>query len=272
LLIACSLMSITLCVQPAMAQSGGDAPSANAAKQAREHFDAGASHFFRKEYGKALVEFQRAFELNPDAMILYNISAAHFRLGNFKEAYVTAQRARSFGGMPDKVIAPTDGRIAGLSVRLQAGELTDAIANARAKAEAANEQSDGTAQTVVAPAPPADDSLGAVGWTGAVMTAAGTGLLLYTLYADLSLGPDLRDYENAAMEGNAADYDYFYDDIKARQQRARLTLYSGSALAAVGMGLWLYDEFDSPEPRESASVQLAPTGDGAMIRLKMIFE
>jgi hypothetical protein len=53
---------------------------------ARAHFEAGSSDFETGDYAAAVREFERAYELSPHPPLLYNLYAAHERLGHLPEA------------------------------------------------------------------------------------------------------------------------------------------------------------------------------------------
>lgn len=53
---------------------------------AQAHVEAGASDFEMRDYAGALREFERAYELSPSAALLYDLYAAHERLGHVAEA------------------------------------------------------------------------------------------------------------------------------------------------------------------------------------------
>lgn len=72
--------AITLC-QPAQT-----APSAAATQEARDRFQRGVDLFEEHNYPAAMTEFQRAYELTRNPLVLYNISATHELSGHFVEA------------------------------------------------------------------------------------------------------------------------------------------------------------------------------------------
>src|SRR5262245_63109836 len=50
-------------------------------EEARDRFDRGLALFDRGEHRAALAEFTRAYELVPNAVVLYNIGLVHAKLG-----------------------------------------------------------------------------------------------------------------------------------------------------------------------------------------------
>lgn len=55
--------------------------------QARARFDRGVRLYEEGDYGVALEEFQRAYELAPSYHVLYNVGQLYFQLDRFAEAY-----------------------------------------------------------------------------------------------------------------------------------------------------------------------------------------
>jgi tetratricopeptide (TPR) repeat protein len=53
---------------------------------AKQHFEAGVSHFDLAEWEQALVEFKEAYRLKSDASLLYNIAQCHRKLGHVDDA------------------------------------------------------------------------------------------------------------------------------------------------------------------------------------------
>jgi len=62
-----------------------DSPEKNKAL-AKQHFEAGVSHFDLAEWEQALVEFKEAYRLKSDPSFLYNIAQCHRKLGHVDEA------------------------------------------------------------------------------------------------------------------------------------------------------------------------------------------
>ena len=73
------LLAPALAVQPAAAQSSDD-------ERARIHCDAGSLHYEEGAYDRALVEFERAWELSRRAELLINMATVRERLSQHREA------------------------------------------------------------------------------------------------------------------------------------------------------------------------------------------
>ena len=61
-------------------------------EEARKHFQRGVALFNEADYHAALVEFKRAYEIAPNAAVLYNIGQTYYQLQNYALALVTLER------------------------------------------------------------------------------------------------------------------------------------------------------------------------------------
>ena len=108
---------------------------------AKQHFEAGVSHFDLAEWEQALVEFKEAYRLKSDASLLYNIAQCHRKLGHVDDAltfYKTYLRRAPEAPNREEV----ERRIQELEAEQQARK-----AEAKAPAEA---------KPAILPAPPAE--------------------------------------------------------------------------------------------------------------------
>lgn len=93
-----SVLSISLALSaasvPFMEQAALAAPSddAVAKAEAKTRYDKGVKLYGEGAYEAALVEFQRAYDLNPSYKILYNIALIHQQLNDFVDALRNYQR------------------------------------------------------------------------------------------------------------------------------------------------------------------------------------
>lgn len=55
-------------------------------KEAERHFRSGVALFKETKYAEALAEFQRAYEIAPQPLVLYNIAGCHRELSHYAEA------------------------------------------------------------------------------------------------------------------------------------------------------------------------------------------
>jgi hypothetical protein len=76
--------------------SGGESvPAAYAdtpAKEASKHFQRGVALYGEADYRAALVEFRKAYEIAPNATVLYNIGQTYYQLQNYAAALTTLER------------------------------------------------------------------------------------------------------------------------------------------------------------------------------------
>lgn len=262
--VAFLLFALCLGGAPQIGAAQQPPPDKEAAKKAKEHFARGASHFYKEEYDQAVVEFLNAYDYYPDPMILYNLARAHAKLDSIKTAIQTAEKAQRMGGMPKKATARNAARIAAWKRLLTAREISEDIAGPRA-------QDPRRKSTPVAP-PPDAPRLGAVGWTGVGLTVVGAGLVGYAGYVELDLDTQISNYKKAARNNDDVHYRRFKQDIADRQQVGKVSLYTGLACLATGVGLWSYDLFDASEAESSVTVDLAPSADGPSVGFSFSFE
>ena len=74
---------------------GGSATVAYAdtpAKEASKHFQRGVALYGEADYRAALVEFRKAYEIAPNATVLYNIGQTYYQLQNYAAALTTLER------------------------------------------------------------------------------------------------------------------------------------------------------------------------------------
>jgi tetratricopeptide (TPR) repeat protein len=67
-------------------------------KEAGRHFSRGVALYSETDYRAALVEFKRAYDIMPNAAVLYNIGETYFQLQNYAAALITLERYLSEAG------------------------------------------------------------------------------------------------------------------------------------------------------------------------------
>ena len=67
-------------------------------KDAGRHFDRGVELFGEADYRGALVEFQRAYQIAPNAAVLYNVGETQYQLQNYAAAMISLERYMSGAG------------------------------------------------------------------------------------------------------------------------------------------------------------------------------
>lgn len=61
-------------------------------EEAGKHFERGVSLYEEADYRAALVEFRRAYEIAPNAVVLYNIGETYYQLQNYAAALTALER------------------------------------------------------------------------------------------------------------------------------------------------------------------------------------
>jgi len=69
-----------------------DSPAGSSVKEAGKHFQRGVTLYTEADYRAALVEFRRAYEIAPNAAVLYNIGETYYQLQNYAAALATLNR------------------------------------------------------------------------------------------------------------------------------------------------------------------------------------
>jgi PEGA domain/Tetratricopeptide repeat len=93
---------------------GPDSPS----KQAGEHFDRGVGLYGEADYRAALVEFKRAYEIAPNAAVLYNLGQTYFQLQNYASALDSFTRYLTESGESPSHKAEVENAIKTLKTRV----------------------------------------------------------------------------------------------------------------------------------------------------------
>jgi hypothetical protein len=83
-------ISLALVVGTPTALAQGPDPSSN--KEAGKHFRRGVALYNETDYRGALAEFRRAYEIAPNAAVLYNIGEAYYQLQNYAAAMTVFER------------------------------------------------------------------------------------------------------------------------------------------------------------------------------------
>lgn len=69
-----------------------DPPAASPVKEATTHFRRGVALYNETDYRGALIEFKRAYEIAPNASVLYNIGETYYQLQNYASALAVFER------------------------------------------------------------------------------------------------------------------------------------------------------------------------------------
>ncbi|HET9627146.1 MAG TPA: tetratricopeptide repeat protein [Kofleriaceae bacterium] len=95
-------------------------PRTAAQKEADRHFKAGVELFKEAKYGEALAEFQRAYDIAPHPLVLYNIAGCHRELSQYGEAVATYNKflAEGKGKVPAARLAAAQAELDGILARI----------------------------------------------------------------------------------------------------------------------------------------------------------
>lgn len=250
------------------------AQGATTGEKAEAYYNKGVNAFFNKEYSLAITYFQRANALDPNPVVLYNISLAQSRLGNAAEALSASVKADEMGGLPEDTEVKNRARMHGYQLIIRARKITDAqaskaIAEAEAsqagespQAGAAHERAfDGSAfDSQDAP----DSGMGVLGWGGVGAAGVGVAALVGSGVLSFMLRDDLDSYEGARVAGEYDRARDLQDTIDDRQSLGQIMLYSGAGLVALGGALWAVDYFGGSETQESGDTLSQPTLGGSV--------
>lgn len=252
-------------------EQGASEQGASDEKKAEAYYNKGVEAFFKKKYSLAITFFQRANALDPDPVVLYNISLAHSKMGNAKEALAAALEAQQMGDLPEDTALKNQFRIIGYRRILSARGVTEAI-NPPGQAEV-----DPNKKVLNEPdpdEPEPEDGMSALGWTGIGTAGVGLAALVGAGGMSFLVSDNLTEYDTAQADGDYERAKGLQSDIRDRQSLGRVMLYSGAGLAAVGGALFAYDFFGGAESAgsgSSTSLSGAVDADGASVQLRWTF-
>jgi tetratricopeptide (TPR) repeat protein len=130
-------------------------------RQARAEFQAGRESFDAGRWEEALTHFEKAYELSPRPMLLYNIAKAQDNLGKLREARATYKRF--LAAVPDATNrGAVERRVAELDIEVQ--RLPPEVATPAQAAQAAEPAPDPTASPLAPAEPVRDDRIHKKWW------------------------------------------------------------------------------------------------------------
>jgi tetratricopeptide (TPR) repeat protein len=83
---------VALQAEPARAEPGRAPADADGRAKAASHFKQGQAFFQREDYDRALAEYQTAFDLSPEPLLVFNIALCHDRAKRPEQALQTFRR------------------------------------------------------------------------------------------------------------------------------------------------------------------------------------
>lgn len=257
---------------------------ADDAAEAQARYEEGMESYFAGKYSEAIISFNKAYELDPNPIFLFNMSIAYEKAGNYEEAYEEGLRAKE-GGIPDQPAQINNARLPALGTVLRARTVAGRVSGSLPCASdsecrggttcdlktnvcvdpASSDQRSGDA---VAGGPFLGIPFSIYGWIGSGLALAGAGLTAVAVIVDIGIGGDIESYEALSEdEKRSAAGNTIADDIEGQQQTGQILLYSGGALIATGAGLIVYDLFfnDGNEHR-AATIDVGVAPDGASVQ------
>jgi hypothetical protein len=81
-----------LAAPAALAEPPGASSAASPTTEATKHFRRGVALYNEADYRGALIEFKRAYEIAPNASVLYNVGETYYQLQNYAAALSTLER------------------------------------------------------------------------------------------------------------------------------------------------------------------------------------
>lgn len=226
-----------------------EARAAEALRAAQKLFDEGSEAYSSKEFGRAAALWQKAYQIRPEAVFLYNAARATQNEKNYEQALGLSQRAAEATEYP---LTP---ELAARNERLQEelrGQIAEQAAQRRAAEESEEESGEAPAaappeQPVAAPRPEeeAEVGLAAPGIIGATAVGVGvTGMIVAAaVYGPRAL--EARDRAEAAPTFD--EYRDHLDDQQRARSAGQVFFYVGAGLAAAGAAALVWDWVGSSE-------------------------
>jgi tetratricopeptide (TPR) repeat protein len=257
------LLLVALAPTPALAQDQSDdeVPDSEMVERARSHFNAGIQYYGDSRFEEAAQEFSEAYRLTGHPDVLYNLAQSHDRLEHYEEAIESYRRYL------DEADADSSER---QRVERRVRELETLLA-ARAAGE---DETEGNAVVVAAPAAPESGGLGALPWitmgvgAASIIAAVAFGVTASGIHSDLEARCDAG--------GSCAGYDPTDDASRGSTFATLADVFGvvGGVILGTGIVLLAIDlSRDSGEAETSqadASLELTtgptPLGAGARVR------
>ena len=199
--------------------------------QAQEAFERGAGHYFEGEYGQAIVQFRRAYQIHPHGIFMYNIARSNLNLGQKERALDAALRADGHASdLPPETLATNRALIASLQADLRAQRIAQRVAAARP------DEIDEPPTVGEAPS-----RWGGKGWAGVGALGLGVVGLTGAAVIDQQI---LSEIDDAGEQGLTQTQ---IDDLSGQQTTGQILLFSGAGLAAVGASLIVWELVSGPD-------------------------
>jgi hypothetical protein len=102
--------------------ASSSAPASPSHRDADRHFEHGVALYMEADYRAALVEFLRAYELSPNAVVLFNVGETQYQLRDYASALATFERYLMEGSPTDSHRPMVEANVKELRTRV--GRLT----------------------------------------------------------------------------------------------------------------------------------------------------
>jgi tetratricopeptide (TPR) repeat protein len=238
------VVALALCLLPPSA--GAQSPD----EQARIHFEAGEQYYVRGQYDLAIREFEEAYRIAPAPALLYNISQAYERNGQFQPARDYLAKYIDSGAADPAELPVLEDKLTALDEKIEAEK---------------NE-----------PPPPPHRPLKVTKW---IVGGAGLALTVAGVYFALDASAMQGDLEDAATLAPKVTYGEDLDAKYTRGERSALLGkifgIAGGALVVTGAVFFYLDlraaqgapeRAPSPEPAVTAAPMIGPGLAGGMVR------
>jgi tetratricopeptide (TPR) repeat protein len=212
---------------------------------ARKHYELGSKLYEMSNYGEALVEFEKAYKLEPKPELLFNVARCHEVMAQLDKAIAYYERyLQEYPEAPNRAVV--EARL--VNLRKRRGQARPADAKAPP------------------PAPPPAVPRGpetASRWkwtTGWIAVGIGGASLVTGIVFGVLAKNKADDFSSGVMEGRPYQELNVIDESGKRYETLQIvTLAVGGALAAAGGGLLLWDVLGRRERR--ASLGIVPYAD-----------
>lgn len=236
---------------------------AEADPEAVRLFEEALTSYNAGEWAQAATGFLQAYQLEPEAVFLYNAAKARGALAGDDPAKLEAalkllERAQA------QEERPLVGKLEASAAEYREELLAKILESERLKEERRLAELDalkGNPDNYV--------RFGALGWTGVGVIALGGvsfGVSGYFNNQVRVIGQELE-----GPDANRADYDRLASNYKGSQQTGQLTLYVGGAIAALGAGLLVWDlmtlDLIEEVPTDQGTLTFSVTGAGARVEV-----
>lgn len=234
-------------------------PSAQDRAKARAYYKSGVDAFFNQEYALAITYFKRAYSLDPNAIVLYNIALAQAKLGNVEDAFEAAAQADEMGGLPPDTTVKNRARMAAFTVAIGGKRVTEII-NPPPKIDKDKKRRE---QSFV-------ERIDTVGWTGVGIAATGVVVMGVAGFMAVSLQSDIDEYERLKAQSDFVEANQLQADIADQQETGQIILYSGAGLVGVGAAVFLYEALGFTED-EGPAYYATSDGESTSVQMRLKF-